>query len=198
MKSILSEHVDAFGIPSPTSDPALAFESPQSVQLDEMATSPATVKKFQALANKPVWDWNDVRNIGNQLTRLYQGRHSDMDEEFKYVLHDLIADFDDGKTKDVSADQTAQGLAWLKKAVIGKDGVIRNTAQVRDAGFNEDHADIIQDFKKFELVGFKRLPTNAFAPVYSVISNSGKSFQYYISGSDIMVIDSEMPIYDEE
>lgn len=152
--------------------------------LDEMATSRSTLKKYQVLLDKPVWDKQEILGVAHQLSALHRGHKRDsMDEEFKYILHDLLSYFEDeGKRKDISADQTAQGISWLSKTVLNKQGEMRNTAVVKNAGFTQEHADIIKDFKKFELVGFKDIGNHTYAPQYAVISNAGKEFVYHVSG----------------
>jgi hypothetical protein len=174
MRKIISE--DKFGWP-------IEITSEPDQSLEEMATSNSTMKKYQALLDKPVWDKQDTLGVAHQLSRLHRGSADKMDEEYKYILHDLLSYFeDDKKTKDISADQTSQGIAWLTKTVLNKGGQLRDTKIVRDAGFDEEEAEIIRDFKKFELVGFKDVGGNTYAPMYAVISNAGKSFVYFVSG----------------
>jgi hypothetical protein len=174
MRKIISE--DKFGWP-------IEITSEPDQSLEEMATSNSTMKKYQALLDKPVWDKQDTLGVAHQLSRLHRGSADKMDEEYKYILHDLLSYFeDDKKTKDISADQTSQGIAWLTKTVLNKGGQLRDTKIVRDAGFDEEEAEIIRDFKKFEHVGFKDVGGNTYAPMYSVISNTGKSFVYFVSG----------------
>lgn len=159
----------------------------ESGSIQEMATSGSTIKKYQSLLDKPVWDKQEVLGVAHQLSGLHRGRNRDsMDEEFKYILHDLLSYFDDeGKTKDISSDQTQKGIDWLTKSVLNAQGELRNTKLVRDAGFDEDEANIIKDFKKFELSGFVNVGREShpvYAPKYKVISKSGDSFEYFVSG----------------
>lgn len=176
MKKIICE--DSYGWP-------IEVTSGPDQSLEEMATSRSTLKKYQALLEKPVWDKQEILGVAHQLSALHRGgsKVDSMDEEFKYVLHDLLSYFeDDKKTKDISADQTAQGIKWLSNTVLNKQGQLRNTQVVKNAGFGEEEAEVIRDFKKFELVGFRDIGQNTYAPMYAVISNAGKSFVYYVFG----------------
>jgi hypothetical protein len=191
MKKIIAE--DKFGWPIEVLAEAeggqaaisVADSSVDAGSLEEMATSRSTIKKYQALLDKPVWEKQEVLGVAHQLSALHRGgsRRDSMDEELKYILHDLLSYFeDDKKTKDISADQTAQGIKWLANTVLNKQGQMRNTKVVQDAGFEEEEAEVIRDFKKFELVGFKDIGNGTYAPMYAVISNAGKRFVYFVSG----------------
>lgn len=182
MRKIISE--DKYGWPVEITEGLTQESAVVLNSVEEMATSRSTLKKYQTLLEKPVWDKQEILNVAHQLSALHRGYKQDsMDEEFKYILHDLLSYFEDeGKRKDISAEQTAQGISWLSKTMLNKQGDLRNTAVVKNAGFTQEHADIIKDFKKFELVGFKDIGSHTYAPQYAVISNAGKEFVYHVSG----------------
>jgi hypothetical protein len=152
--------------------------------IDEMATARSTIKKYEALKTKKVWSKQEILGVAHRMSDLDRGWKKDsMDEEFKYILHELISMFEEGKTVDISPEQSQQGIDWLKKNVINAKGELRDTGMVRDAGFTETEANIIKDFKKFELVGFQHdEQSHTYTPVYRTISNSGEHFDYAVGG----------------
>lgn len=147
-------------------------------------TASSTIKKYEALKNKKQWDKQEILGVAHQLSGLDRGWKKDtMDEELKYILHELLASFSEGKTVDISPDQSKQGIDWLRKNIINAKGELRDNGMVRDAGFDESHGDIIKNFKKFELVGFHHDEQHhTYSPIYRTISADGNSFDYSVSG----------------
>lgn len=165
-------------------DPRAGEKAVESEDLSEMATARSTIKKYEALKDKKMWSKQEILGVAHRMSDLDRGYKKDsMDEEFKYILHELLGMFEEGKTVDISPDQTAQGIAWLKKNVLNAKGELRDTGMVREAGFTQEHAEIIKDFDKFELVGFKHDgQSHIYTPIYRTIAKSGDHFDYSVGG----------------
>lgn len=76
----------------------------------------------------------------------------------------------------ITPEQTAKGLAWLKNLYKTPHGRIR-----KNNPFNQKQASVINKFRKFELVGFYDVGTfwrYYFVPIYRVWPTKGKHFSY--------------------
>lgn len=151
----------------------------------EMATARSTIKKYEGLKSKKVWTKQEILGVAHALTALDQGssRAENMDEEMKYLLHELLGMFSEGTQIDITSDQSQQGIDWLRKNVVNSKGQLRDTGMVREAGFDQESVHIIQNFQRFELVGFHNDErSHSYAPIYRTIASDGKYFDYSVSG----------------
>lgn len=144
------------------------------------ATSPATIKKYEALKTKPVWDKQEVLGVSHRLMDMERGSH-DMDEELKHILHEILGMFEEGKKVNISDALTQQGIEWLQKKFFTTSGKLRNTQFTKQAGLDDNQLDAIRNFKKFELVNFKNYDNQVYAPVYRVVGVNN-SFTYAVHG----------------
>jgi hypothetical protein len=157
-------------------------EVDESVQIQE-GTARATLKKYEALKTKPMWTKQEILGVAHRLSDLARGWKQDMDEEMKYILHEILAMFEEGKLIDISPEQSQQGIAWLKKNVINAKGELRDTGMVRDAQFNVQDAEVIKNFKEFRLAGFHEDKAHhIYSPIYLVKAADGNYFNYSVSG----------------
>lgn len=121
----------------------------------------------EKLKNNDVLTESDIRYMQNTLNGTYSDKKN---SDFLT----LIRMYSDGKPLRITEAQTTKGLDWLKKPKIQKDYL----------GTREKN--ILDNFKEFRLVDFTDISTNMnsyFVPIYEVISKSGDSFSYHITGA---------------
>jgi hypothetical protein len=95
-----------------------------------------------------------------------------------------ISEINLGEGKEITKEQTAKGIAWLKNEMVTPKGKYRKN---NPFGYREEQ--IIDNFSKFLLVDFYNAAFYgssihaALFPVYRVISQTGASFDYcYYNG----------------
>ena len=82
----------------------------------------------------------------------------------------------------ITPEQTKKGLDWLIDKYKTPRGVVR-----KHNPFNDGQVAILEDFKKFELVGFTDVSRSClmwFMPTYRVYSQHGRYFDYVVSNRD--------------
>lgn len=82
----------------------------------------------------------------------------------------------------ITPEQTVKGLDWLLDKYKTPRGVVR-----KHNPFNQKHIAILENFKKFELVGFEDVSRNYmmwFMPIYRVYSRHDRYFDYVVSYRD--------------
>lgn len=83
----------------------------------------------------------------------------------------------------VSDEQGKKGLDYLRKLLVRKDGMLRNTKLVRDQNLTDDHLMLIRRADHFLFVGFRE-DLNTFGnvaaiyPIYRLVASDGWWFEY--------------------
>ena len=82
---------------------------------------------------------------------------------------------------NLNEELTKKGIDYLNKRVFKNNGDIRKCASSMLDEMNDFHFEILKNFKKFLLVGFKNISPNSYdcyVPVYRVIAKNNDFFDY--------------------
>jgi hypothetical protein len=134
-----------------------------------------------AILDKKVLTKAEISMFARMLNLNQRSKDSDKREQVWSLIEKL-----DEKNYAITEEQSEFGINWLKKLLFKSNGLLRNTKQVGEflssIGHNqEDILDIVNNFDRFEFVGFHEASSgfySHFAPIYRTIGKNGRYFDY--------------------
>jgi len=135
----------------------------------ELLTKNKTVSKWlkRVRDRETPWTENEIIHF-----RKFIGRSGYGDEFTRMELCRMFSG-----PYDITAEQSAKGIDWLKRFAFKADGQPRQT---KNMPFAERELNIIRNFHEFKFTGVYNTNQNYdfYIPVYQVIDKDGNSFEY--------------------
>ena len=142
-----------------------------------------TIKRWNERLQREVWTKSDIMSLNKALNDLEWQRAwpKDKPERTRWLkaIETIFYDYCNS-TKQLTPEQTKFGIEWLKRYCFKLNGKPRNQ---KNNPFTDHDRRIIQNFDRFELVGFEDMSYHYggrswYVPVYRTWSTYGCYFDY--------------------